>query len=626
MSWTRLSEHLYRWTDTCNVYVITCQGRALLIDCGAAEVLNHLAEIGVEGVDLVLYTHHHREQCQGHARLTAAGAKTIAPVGEATLLRDPTSLWDNLGAHSVYGAVHSRPPREPMRVDRVVSPLDCIEWGPYTIGVHHTPGNTQWSVSYRAQVDGQWFIFCGDLILAGGTMHTFYDNEWDYGHALGPRTLCQSLTYLHALLPGTVLPSHGPALSDPDADIRGLHATLDRFEKEWYTRDWDWNDGIAGAMDWFSEPTHLPNLRRFNDHLYKLGGMGTSCYLLIGRTGRGMFIDCGGQQPAQLDAALRHLQAEAGLRSVEVLIPSHAHGDHYNSVGYLWERWGAEVWCLDAMADAMEQPYRFNSSALIPYYRLPFESVPIARRLADRERFQWDGFDLVAHDLQGQTCYSTGVELDLDGRRVLFTGDNIFYTPRTGQCGHEAIVARNGAQIDLQYQQGAERIAEINPDWILAGHSSEIRYPELQVPLFRDWAQRLPDEFAKLSCFDPYHLFLDPYWFRFDPWMQRLRPGLEGEVQMVLHSHYRETIEFVVRPRLPQAWDAQPAVWKVTLEPGEQASCMVRFRIPPDAPSATHIISADLTAGDYRWGEFFDGRVDVIGDAARAPKWYDRVR
>lgn len=626
MSWTRLSDNLHCWTDTCNVYAITHQRRALLIDCGAGEVVDHLAEIGVEGVDLVLYTHHHREQCQGHARLSAAGARQVVPAGEVALLRDPTSLWDNLAAHTVYGAVHVRPPREPMQVDQVVNPLDTIQWGPYTIGVHYTPGNTQGSVSYRVQVDGQWFIFCGDLVLAGGTMHTFFDNEWDYGHSLGPKTLCQSLTYLHALLPAVVLPSHGPPLSDPDADIRRLHANLDQFEKQWYARDWDWNDGIGGAMGWFSQPTELPNLRRFTDNLYKLGGLGTSCYLLVGRTGRGMFLDCGGQQPAQLEAALDYLQQRVGLRTIEVLIPTHAHGDHYNSLGYLQERWGTEVWCLDSMADAMEQPYRFNSSALIPYYRLPFDRVPVARRLADREQFEWDGLRLTAHELQGQTCYATGVELDLEGRRVLFTGDNIFYTPRAGHSGHEAIVARNGAQIDLQYLQGAERLAQINPDWILAGHSSEIADPQRQIPLFLDWARRLPARFAQLSFFTPHQLFLDPYWLRFDPYLQRVRPGAQASVQVIIHCHYPQPTEFVVRPRLPTGWPFEPVEWSRVLAPGESANFTLRLCVPEEAPSATHLITADLTAGQYRWGEFFEARVDVVGDKADPPKWYERVK
>ena len=66
---TRITDQLYLFHDTCNVYVL-CTGReALLVDFGSGDVLDHLAEIGVEQVTDVLMTHHHRDQ--GQARLSA---------------------------------------------------------------------------------------------------------------------------------------------------------------------------------------------------------------------------------------------------------------------------------------------------------------------------------------------------------------------------------------------------------------------------------------------------------------------------------------------------------------------------------------------------------------------------
>ncbi|MGH7957130.1 MAG: MBL fold metallo-hydrolase, partial [Opitutaceae bacterium] len=60
---------LFVWTDTCNVYVLRDGDTALLIDLGDGSVLDHLADIGVKRVEWVLFTHHHREQCQGYPRL-----------------------------------------------------------------------------------------------------------------------------------------------------------------------------------------------------------------------------------------------------------------------------------------------------------------------------------------------------------------------------------------------------------------------------------------------------------------------------------------------------------------------------------------------------------------------------
>ena len=65
------------WTDTCNVYVLRDGDAALLIDLGDGSVLDHLGDIGVKRVEWILFTHHHREQCQGAARLKEIDAVIV---------------------------------------------------------------------------------------------------------------------------------------------------------------------------------------------------------------------------------------------------------------------------------------------------------------------------------------------------------------------------------------------------------------------------------------------------------------------------------------------------------------------------------------------------------------------
>jgi glyoxylase-like metal-dependent hydrolase (beta-lactamase superfamily II) len=67
-----LTPDLFVWTDTCNVYVLRDGDAALLIDLGDGSVLDRLEDIGVKRVEWVLFTHHHREQCQGAPRLNMA--------------------------------------------------------------------------------------------------------------------------------------------------------------------------------------------------------------------------------------------------------------------------------------------------------------------------------------------------------------------------------------------------------------------------------------------------------------------------------------------------------------------------------------------------------------------------
>jgi glyoxylase-like metal-dependent hydrolase (beta-lactamase superfamily II) len=626
MPWTQLAENLYRWTDTCNVYALVHEGRALLFDCGAGECLDHLAEIGASGVDWVLFTHHHREQCQGHPRLSAAGARFAVPAAEAALLRGGAGFWDDLEQTTVWGTPHVRPPRQPLHADRELADLETFTWGPYEVGVYATPGNTRGAVTYRLHLGGQWYLFSGDLVLEGGKLHTFYDSEWDYGFGVGFQAEIVSLSLLHSLLPGVVCPAHGPVLSRPRQQIERLFHRLSRFLEKTFLRDWQWNEGIAGAIAFFSQPTGLPGVRKFNDNLYKLGPVASNCYLLIGQSGRGLFVDCGLLEEKWLDATLRRMREEGILRTVEALIPSHLHGDHYLQAEFLRRKWGTEVWCLEGgFSDRLEAPYRYNETCLLPYYRLGHTVTPVARRLTIGEEFDWDGIPVRMHHLPGQTTYTGGVEVTLEGRKILFTGDNLFWAPE-GSSGHEAVIARNGSQIDLQYLEGAEIMARIAPDAILAGHASEIEHAARQTQAHLAWAQQVTREIRQFSWFEPYSLYLDPYWFQFDPYIQRLAPGAAGRVELILCNLYPEARKFRVRPALPEGWAAQPEEFRVTLQPGQTRRLRVEFRVPAEAPAGSHLISADLTAGDYRWGEFFDARVDVLPEGQKPPEGYDTVR
>jgi glyoxylase-like metal-dependent hydrolase (beta-lactamase superfamily II) len=50
----------------------------VLVDFGTGDVLEHLAEIGVERVTDVPMTHHHRDQGQGLAHAAAVGSRMWA--------------------------------------------------------------------------------------------------------------------------------------------------------------------------------------------------------------------------------------------------------------------------------------------------------------------------------------------------------------------------------------------------------------------------------------------------------------------------------------------------------------------------------------------------------------------
>ena len=71
--------------------------------------------------------------------------------------------------------------------------------------------------------------------------------------------------------------------------------------------------------------------------------------------------------------------------------------------------------------------------------------------------------------MPGQTEFALCMHGQIDGRKVAFTGDNIFGNPGDPtQTGHEAMVAHNSAIPEEGYIYGTEYLSQLKPD-ILVG-------------------------------------------------------------------------------------------------------------------------------------------------------------
>src|SRR5665811_2632203 len=122
--------NLYVWTDVCNVYVLRDGDKALLIDLGDGSVLSHLSDLGIKQVEWVLFTHHHREQCQGYPLLKNTSTKIAVPNAERLFFESPGSFFKMKPSlndpFTVYGSSYLRPPIDPVIVNRVFSSMDTI--------------------------------------------------------------------------------------------------------------------------------------------------------------------------------------------------------------------------------------------------------------------------------------------------------------------------------------------------------------------------------------------------------------------------------------------------------------------------------------------------------------------
>ncbi len=91
MELQRISDSIYLFEDTCNVYVVKRGNRCLMVDFGSGKILRSLPEIGVSGIDWVLHTHYHRDQCQADYLLTSTNIGV--PVFEVDKFKEVEKLW-----------------------------------------------------------------------------------------------------------------------------------------------------------------------------------------------------------------------------------------------------------------------------------------------------------------------------------------------------------------------------------------------------------------------------------------------------------------------------------------------------------------------------------------------------
>ena len=214
--WQTISDHLYCFTDTCNVYALIHNGEAILVDFGAGEVLDHLGEIGVSQVKAILHTHHHRDQCQGDQRAVAENIPIWVPEHErrffdrAELFWTTKQLFDMYNVRNTYFSLTQN-----VAVAGVLEDFGTWRWGPYEFKLLPSPGHTLGSLTLLVAVDGKTVAFTGDLLYSPGKVLTMYDMQYNYGAVDGVEAAILSLGSLNRREVQIICPSHGEPMADP---------------------------------------------------------------------------------------------------------------------------------------------------------------------------------------------------------------------------------------------------------------------------------------------------------------------------------------------------------------------------------------------------------------------------
>jgi glyoxylase-like metal-dependent hydrolase (beta-lactamase superfamily II) len=591
-----------RFRDTCNVYVLRSGGEGVLVDFGSGAVLDSLPELGVERVTDVLVTHFHRDQVQGLGRAAAAGARIWVPPVEEELVAGVDQHWQRRQIENDYDLRQDRfALLEGVEVAGTVAEYRSRRYGAFDVYTLPTPGHTVGSVTYLVDVEGRRVAFSGDLLYGHGKVWSLAATQWSYSGVEGQAATFISCGVLADRAPDVLLPAHGEPIEDPADALALARARLQELVSLRVEGSWDLEDWQRHA--WAPVTPHL--LRDRTSF--------ASSYALVSESGAALLIDWGyhvttGPTPVTertarrpLLASLDALRREHGVDRIEAVIATHYHDDHVAGINLLREIEGTEAWMPENVAPIVEDPQRYDLPCLW------FDPIRVDRRLPFGSPVQWHEYELSLHPLPGHTMYAAAIEFEVDGRRVLATGDQ-----QGGGAGDDRDFLnyqyRNRFRID-DYVKSAELYLSLRPDIIVSGHWLPREVTDAYLERLLEDGRRLAELHRELL---PDDVDFGPEGFgaRIEPYRAAVAPGGELELDVAVRNPFDRDEAAVVGLVLPERWEASPPAHEVELGPHAEETVRFRVRVGPE-PVRRARVAADLTVGGSPFGQQAEALVDV---------------
>lgn len=599
----QLTENVFLFEDTCNVYVLRSGSQAILIDFGAGDVLDRLHEIDVEMVTDVLITHHHRDQCQGLPRAVQAGIRIWVPHMEQALIAEADAHWQ---AREVYNNYNMRQDRfsllQSVPIDGTLLDYETRHFGDYDIQVVPTPGHTIGSVSLLSEINGNKFAFTGDLIAGPGQVWSMAATQWTYNGAEGVAAGIASLLDLKDRQPDMLLPSHGVLMDDPASAIDLLVA-----------RFWE-------LLQLRGHNLNLFKLRErpyeaITPHLLRHRACMANTYVLLSESKKALIFDFGYDFmtgfTAGYDRASRRpwlytipaLKSQFGIESIDVVLPTHFHDDHVAGINILRRVEGAQVWAAQLFADILENPTHYDLPCLW------YDPIPVDRKLPMQAEIQWEEYTLTLYPLPGHTRYAVAIALEVDGQRVLVSGDQY----QGGEGLELNYVYANRFQSD-DYVRSAKLYRQLNPDLILTGHWAPFHVPD-------DYFDQIDKIGAELERLHHALLLHEPdlgeegFLARFSPYQITAHTGETFHIQVEVRNPYQQASSVIAQMIVPEGWRVIEAPVQgqsttidndcVSFELESLGEHTLSFRILPisEGPIRRARIAIDLTIDGKRFGQ-----------------------
>ena len=590
-----------RVRDTCNVWVIRAGSSAICIDFGSGAVLDSLDGLGVERITDVLVTHYHRDAVQGLVRAAAAGVRIWVPPVEQELFGRAGELWARRRAESDYDLLQERfSLLEAVAVAGTADEYRTRLYGGVEVFTLPTPGHTIGSVSYLVEVGGRRVAFTGDLLYAPGKVWSLAATQWTYSGVEGQAATILSCGVLARHEPAVLYPSHGEPMDAPAAALEQTQQNVGRIMEL-----------RRGGEPWRLDRWLATPWEELSPHLLRNRTSLATSYALLSDSGSALLLDWGydlwtGMALGGLRASNRPLlesigalRRDYGVERIETVVPTHFHDDHVAGINLLRDVEGTEVWAPANVAPILADPERYDLPCLW------FDPVPVDRVLPLGEPVAWHEYELTAHPLPGHTLYAAAIQFEVDGRRVLATGDQQGGGDERDLLNYQY---RNRFRID-DYVASAELYARLRPDLLLTGHWRPREVTDAYLEQLLADGRTLAELHRELLPLDEVDFGAEGFGARIVPYRSSAAGGGTLELTVEVLNPFGRAETARVRLVLPAGWHGEPAEAEVALEAHARGTAAFRLRVGAEPGRVP--IAADLTVGETAFGQQAEALVTV---------------
>ena len=574
----QLDTDLFLFNDSCNVYIIRRGEHAVAIDFGTGAVLDYLDEIGVEKLDWIIHTHHHRDQCSGDRLAVAQGTKIAVPEWEAHYFLEAEHFWGRRSMFHLYdmrGNFNTL--RESVPVHAFLQDFTAFTWQDVQLEIAPAPGHTRGQIALVWLREEAPVAFVGDMIHGKGHTLTLYDLQNAYGQWQGMYQTTASLGYLQTFSPSVLYPSHGTPVIDPPRATQHLKQAMTEWLK------------FYRATPIIADDVTKSDIVEVVPGIYHLSHTNASQWVLLSRSGGALFVDCGANHdvglertfnmPDESDRYIPHSLNELaalGMKSIDVVIPTHCHDDHTPGLAYLHRKHRTQIWCLENMAEIFEHPTAQILGCTVP------RPLPVDRMLKDGQEVEWEEFSFVVRHTPGHALHHLSLFLEHEGHRIAFTGDTIFRRNDRDEFGRKKpawnLIPMNRVRA-ADHLRTAEILLDNEPDIICPGHGPAFRVTLDDLEEYRDCVAQIPRKLDAIVGKGKTDSALDFHWIHVYPYEQAIEAGVPFDVEVRFTNHEKWEVDCVLRPVMPSGWSAEPAERSFICESGGESSAT--FTITP---------------------------------------------